>query len=146
MRGIIIFVYALIVNPEDDDPEQFFSYNEFVQIESAPDSPDAAKGEATIEACQLSRHDLTARLDELVNGSAKYPEIPCLKEMEQTISDQIHQYDSTVDDAKKTELRENIRDAIHEIKELASPHMPYAGCIRYFLKKIKQRFIEIVGE
>lgn len=118
-----------IVNPEHDDPEEFFVYNQFGQIETAPNSPDSDKGDATIEACHLKRPELVRRLAVILTD---------FEEKEDLIGCKISEYNSVTDVEEKRSILANVRASIQELEALATDDSAYAGLMRYLLKNSRK--------
>jgi len=127
-----------IVHPERDNPENYFSYNRFYQIQPAPGSPNKDKSKATIIACDLNRIDLIRTLVSVLTAPFPEPHKPPQRKKNiigiqtriQQIHDKVQSYNMMTDETEKAELLQNIHQAI---KFLESNENEYAGFIRYIL-------------
>jgi uncharacterized protein (TIGR02646 family) len=113
-----------IVNPEQDDPEMYFIYQD-IRICPAPTSPDFEKSKRTIEVCNLKRITLSRAFSDILLQFYKNEE-----ELEKTVSE----YHGLTRGADQIKRLSNIHESLENLKATAAATEPYAGFLRYCLR------------
>jgi uncharacterized protein (TIGR02646 family) len=126
-----------IVNPEKDEPEKYFIYQD-IRIHPAPHSPDIDKSQLTIDVCDLHRLSL-------FRPKAKI--LLQFYETERLLKEKINEYDNLKRKADKIKRLNKIHDALENLKAESADTEPYAGFLRYTLKtnKVVESAINLIN-
>ncbi len=123
-KGNTNIVEKPIVNPEKDNPEEYFTFNN-LRIETSVNSPSEQKSINTIEVCDLKRISLTrAYADILIE----------FYNLENKIKEEIKNLKKLQQKAAKTKRIIKLLDVLDNLKSSAGYSEQYAGFMRYLIK------------
>lgn len=114
-----------IVNPETENPEEYFIYEELL-IKESPEAPNVQKARDTIIACRLDRDELIFPLGDIAKDFRE-KNTPTLSAIVNDCKD----LENT--NRKKVLLRE-LYNALEDLRELSSEKNHHTGFIRSMLR------------
>jgi len=137
-KGNIDTKEILLVHPVLDDAEDFFSYQD-LKIEANENAPQIEKAVNTIDKCNLMRISL-CRVHSNVMLS--------FYEVEEKIQYTNDHYNQLTQKARKLEIALKILESVDNLKEQSSYSKPYAGFLRFLIKKssVIQKSMDIINE
>ncbi|MCP4106649.1 MAG: hypothetical protein GY749_14115 [Desulfobacteraceae bacterium] len=126
-----------IVNPEVDEPEEYFVYRD-LKIETSPTSPDKTKSDNTLKYCNLRRLSLCRSYAKILMA---------FYEVEEKLDEYCKEYSTLKQRAAKLRKVANILDALDNLKDESGTRQAYAGFLRYQLRNSEtvQTSIQIVN-
>ncbi|HLO44159.1 MAG TPA: hypothetical protein VK175_07495 [Leadbetterella sp.] len=126
-----------IVNPETENPELFFVFDN-LRIEVSPTSPDKIKSLNTITTCDLNRTALSRAYSEILIS---------FYEAEKNLEDSVKDYNALVQNAAKVKHANNMHNSIDNIKSLLQPNQQYSSFMKNITRKsnVLKKVISIIN-
>jgi uncharacterized protein (TIGR02646 family) len=113
-----------IVNPEKDNPEDYFTFSD-LRIKPSPISPSEIKSKNTIRICNLKRISLTRAYAMI---------LPAFYELEDKLAKVIEKIKTLVQKAAQVRYAIEILDVLDNLKNDASFSQQFAGYLRCLIK------------